>query len=395
MVWYRRIEQKPYFVFTRDCLIFATGSTMQSEIHGSARAHYLRSSKYTTARRDFTSESANVSYQCDDAYANNPIQRFQHLAVPTTFQKRLENENELSRKSKRKFSDNNEDEIEPPSASRLAGCQRLPANKCCSTRTSIPKRPRLSGSSSQITDDSSVVQDVSTCAGLMRNFAECTYQSAFPQRRDQEQVACDVLVQPLQEEISVRQDDPKHQHESDDACGNGGYPFESRCSIAGCLLPTGTDAAAEKTKKTRTSSATIIFDSNCRVDTDVLFKTGVETFESSNGTVLEASDAPITQFGDDNVFLSNPEYGSGPSVFQFPYKKRPHNWSSFLSVAAPRCFDDQPLPIEYSHPGYFVDLTDRNELPCFKPLYYLQQLLTPQQVEQVTAQNPGTEWARY
>lgn len=392
MVWYRRIEL--YFVFTRDCLMFAAGSTMQSEVHGSA-PHYLRSSKYPTARRrDFTCESANESYQCDDAYANNSIPRSQHLAVPTTSERLLENGNEISRRSKRKFSDSNEDEIEPFSASRLACCQ----HPCFSTPTSIPKRPRHIVSNSQVTDVSSVVQDDHNCARLMNNYAQCTYQKAFPERRDQEQVSCDVpdptIIQPFLEEISVRQDGPSQQHESDDACGNRGnrgYPFESRFSIADCL---GTEVTAERTKKTKTSSATIIFNSQCRGDPDVLLKTRVETFENSNGSVLQGSEAPVTQFGVDNEFLSNPEYGSGPSVFQFPYKKRPHNWSSFLAVAAPRCFDDQqPLPIEYSHPGYFMDLADRNELPCFQPFYYLQQLLTPQQVEQVTAQNPGTEWA--
>lgn len=379
MVWCR--IRNVQITFTRDCLIFAAGSSAQSEAHGNA-PHYLRSSKYSTARRrrDFTCESANGSYECDVALANDPIQRSQQLAVTTSFLKGLENE--PSRRSKRKFSDTTEDEIEPFSASQLAGSQQLPANKCFSTRTSIPKRPRVIVSTTQVRDVSSV--------RLMGNNSErCTYQSAFPVRRGQEQITSDVqdpIIQPLQEEISVREDSPTQQHETVDACENRGYPFESGCSIAGCLLPTGTDDAAEKTRKARTLSPTMTFNSNCRGDLDVQLNTGVETFESSNGCVLEASEAPI-----DNVFLSNPEYGSGPSVFQFPYKKRPHNWSSFLAAAAARCFDDQPLPVEYSHPGYFMDLTDRNELSCFKPLYYLQQLLTPQQVEQATAQNPGTE----
>lgn len=355
----------------------------------------MRSSKYPTPRRrrDFTSESANGSHQCDDVCTNISIQRSQqYSAVPVNFQKRLENESELSRRSKRKFSDTNEDESEPFSASRLAGCQKLPAHKCFSTRTSIPKRPRLFVSSSQVTDVSSILQNDGNCSGM--NIAHSTYQSSFPQRTaSQEQVSCQILdpiIQPaVHNEIAqAGPDGSTQQHMSGEACGNRKHPFESRSSSAVCVFPTGTKAAAARSMNRRTS-ARVIFNSKSRVDPDVLSKTGAETIESSNASDLEAAcEAPSSQLGVDAVFPA--EYGSGPSVFEFPYKKRPHNWSSFLAVASPRCFG-QPLSIEYAHPGYFMDLTDRNELPCFKPLYYLQQLLTPQQVEHITAQNPGIE----
>jgi hypothetical protein len=225
------------------------------------------------------------------------------------------------------------------------------------------------------------------------NIAQSTYQPSFPQRTaSQEQVSCQVLdpiIQPaLHDEIAqAGRDGLTQQHMSADACGNRKYPFESRSSSAVCLYTLGAGAAAEKSMDRRTS-ARVIFNSKSRVDPDVLSNTGADTFESSHARDLEAGEAPSSQFGVDTVFPA--ENGSGPSVFQFPYKKRPHNWSSFLAVAAPRCFD-QPLSVEYAHQGYFFDLTDRNELPCFKPLYYLQQILTPQQVEHITAQNPGTE----
>lgn len=364
---------------------------MQSEVNGSS-PHYLRSSKYPTARRrrGFTGEFADGSYQCDDECANDSIQRSQQcLAVPANFQKRLENDGEVSRRSKRKFSDTNGDESEPFSASRLASCQKLPAHKCFSCRTSIPKRPRLFMSSLQVTDVSRILQDDGNCSGM--NTAHNTNQSSFPQRTArQEQVACQVLdpiVQPLQDETAhTGRDDPTQEHMSSDACGNHECPFESRNSSAVSLFPTGSEAAAKRPTKNRTT-ARVMLNFKSRVDPVVLSKTGAETFVSSNASDLEESEAPSSQFGVESVF---PEYGSGPSVFQFPYKKRPHNFSSFLAVAAPRCFD-QPLSIEYPHPGYFMDLTDRNELPCFKPLYYLQQLLTSQQVEHITALNPGTE----
>ena len=376
------------------CLIFAAESATQNEVNGRA-PHYLRSSKNPTARRqrDFTSESANGSYHSEDVCVNNPIQRSQQY-LPPYFQKRLENESRLARRFKRKFSDANEGESEPFSASRLAGCRKLPAHKCFSTRTCIPKRPRLFVSSnSQVTDVSSILQDDGKCSGMI--IAHSTYQSsAFPQRTaSQEQVSCQVLdpiIQPaLQDEIAQAiRDHPTQQQISGEAYDNRKYPFESRSSNAVGLLATETDSGAPEIPINSRTSARVIFNSKSRVDPDVLSKTGTETFESSNASDLEAGEAPGSQFGVDGIFPA--EHGSGPSVFQFPYKKRPHNWSPFFAVASPRCFD-QPLTIEYAHPGYLMDLTDQNELPCFKPLYYLQQLLTPQQVEHITAQNPGTE----
>lgn len=76
-------------------------------------------------------------------------------------------------------------------------------------------------------------------------------------------------------------------------CGNGGYFFELRCFIVGCLLLIGIDVVVEKIKKIRMLLVIIIFDFNCRVDIDVLFKIGVEIFESLNGIVLEVSDVLI------------------------------------------------------------------------------------------------------
>ncbi|XP_073393221.1 uncharacterized protein [Physcomitrium patens] len=155
----------------------------------------------------------------------------------------------------------------------------------------------------------------------------------------------------------------------------------------------GPDQVAAKISRQNGQSAPIMSDSVLRrCDVEALSKTGWETrFELLNANDLDVrSEATSSQYGVENFLLNTTEHfgSAGPSVFQFPYKKRPHNWSSYLAVAAPGCFE-QPISMEHAHSGFFVDVNNRSPLPCFRPLYYLQQLLTPQQVEHVTAQNPA------
>ncbi|XP_073393220.1 uncharacterized protein [Physcomitrium patens] len=316
-----------------NCLEFTTGSTTLQKVVCSP-SHFLRSSRYAIARRrkSFGTES-HCSFH-HDANTKNSIQRSQQLVESVATQKQFENKIEIPRRSKRRLAITDEVESEQFSAV----CQQETTRKNLSVQTSIPKKPRLTVPSSKVTNNFIISQG--------------------------DDVACEIQR----------------------------YPFQTRSS-SGCLSAAGPDQVAAKISRQNGQSAPIMSDSVLRrCDVEALSKTGWETrFELLNANDLDVrSEATSSQYGVENFLLNTTEHfgSAGPSVFQFPYKKRPHNWSSYLAVAAPGCFE-QPISMEHAHSGFFVDVNNRSPLPCFRPLYYLQQLLTPQQVEHVTAQNPA------
>lgn len=310
-----------------------------------------------------------------------------------------DSQNQIPRRSRRKFSDINGKD-ESPFSAQLPGCHHQALTNAVTSIPYIPKRPRLALATSQVTVNPSTIQESFKSSAVIDD-AHVLHRSSLSECI-QGQFSCQ--LQASITELSQKPDGQKreglHKHLVDDKASKIAPCIAERNCDGGLqdisLSLTEPEYDAPNTNKglpTATNERECpagISKSNQAAQHADITKTADNASESPDGNTSEEGAAVITELELKNTCdLSYQCAQGGPSVFQFPYKKRPHNWSSFLALAAPGCCED-PFSLKCAQRDFLLDENEQNQLPYFNPFYYLQQLFTHQQVAQFESQNPGT-----
>lgn len=283
-----------------------------------------------------------------------------------------------SRGSKRRFSDmSGEDDI--PYYARLAGFHRRDSPPEKNKRTVVPRRPRLV-----------TVKEVSYTFRNARNGVvtsdACDLRHLSPSKKAPNknpfQIG-DSVIEPLQKrrgkctnKSAVCTPEPRRF--------GGGPELNVHPSPRGAegAADTAITALISMQTTVRATSTTIEMERN----SDDRTMTGNKAVRTSHGSV--PGGAQNTEIVLVDTIADTSDCGSGPNIFQFPYKKRPQNWSSVFPLPGPGSCEDLSI-MAGSQPSFILNEDEQNHLLNFNPLYYLEQLFTPEQIQHLQAQNPG------
>ena len=272
-----------------------------------------------------------------------------------------------------------EDDI--PYYARLAGFRRRDSPPEKNKRTVVPRRPRLV-----------TVKEVSYTFRNARNGVVTSdardLRHLSPSKKTQNKNPCQVgdsVIEPLQKRRGMCAN-------KSSKCTLGPRRFCRGPELNVHSSPGGVEGATDTAitalismqTSVRATSTTIEMERN----SDDRTMTGDEAIRTSNASDPWQGGAQNTEIVLVDTIADTSNCGSGPNIFQFPYKKRPHNWSSVFAHPGTGSCEDLSI-MTCSQPSYILNEDEQNHLLNFNPLYYLEQLFTPEQIQQLQAQNPG------
>jgi len=297
----------------------------------------------------------------------------------------LEGHNQLLRRSRRKFPDlEGEDSL--PCYSKSGGNHHQMVNHFANrSPPSVPKRARLATpASSQAKDISNRFQESCGGSSAVIDDAHAMYHSSLS-NHIQEHISCQLEVS-----ITHLSQTPNSQAKKRSVENAGNLKTFSD----GSSPETGSLDVLQENGFLSSNSTMVKQQKLASIDPPAPGACS-EAAEPSRNRHLKASrslanttgELPSTEFCLNNT---DRQAAAGSSVFEFQYKKRPHHdWESFLALHAPGYDKEQdPCELQFAERDYLVD-GNLDPPPHFNPLYYLQQLFTPQQVAQFKSQNPG------
>jgi hypothetical protein len=272
-----------------------------------------------------------------------------------------------------------EDDI--PYYARLAGFHRRDSPPEKNKRTVMPRRPRVV-----------TVKEVSYTFRNARNGVVTSnardLRHLSPSKKTQNKNPCqigDSVIEPLQKRRAMCAN-------KSSKCTLGPRRFGRGPELNVHSSPGGVEGATDTAitalismqTSVRATSTTIEMERNSNNRT----MTEDKAIRTSNASDPWQGGAQNTEIVLVDTIADTSNCGSGPNIFQFPYKKRPHNWSSVFAHPGPGSCEDLSI-MTCSQPSFILNEDEQNHLLNFNPLYYLEQLFTPEQIQHLQAQNPG------